>query len=68
MSAPPHLIVPAKYTEAACGRLGGVEAGGASRVVVVDLGRLGDTAKELLIRRRRIQGQILARDLKNTKT
>lgn len=58
-----HLVEPADEAQAACGRLGGVQTPGLSRVVVVDPRCLGDAVQQLLVRYGGAEGQILAHHL-----
>ncbi len=59
----PHLVIPAKETEAAGCCLRCVETGGASGVVVVNLRCLGDTVQQLVVRHIRVEREILAHHL-----
>lgn len=63
----PHLVSPAKETEAAGCCLRYVETGRTSSVVVVDLRCLGDTVQQLIVRHSGIESQILANHLEITK-
>lgn len=66
-SAPPHLVRPPEEAEAARRCLRYVETGGASGVVVVDLGCLGDAVQQLTVGHGGVEGERLAHHLGNIK-
>lgn len=63
-----HLVEPADEAQAARCRLRGVQTRGLPRVVVVDLGCLGDAVQQSLVRYGGTEGQILAHLLENKTT